>query len=133
MSAESTRPLLLPQNRRLRHLRGIYLRNLSFVRPRGRTIDDAAINKSPEKLAALRESARLQHAASSDNLRPKELRRRSTNLMNSSPLTRQKKLEDTVESRIADVFFSLHCDGKKEALYVSEVSEKATVSLIPGC
>jgi 3'-phosphoadenosine 5'-phosphosulfate sulfotransferase len=53
--------------------------------------------------------------------------------MNASPLARRKKLEDTVESRIADVFFSLHLNGDKEALYVSEVSEKATVSIIPDC
>ncbi|KAB5549500.1 UV radiation resistance protein and autophagy-related subunit 14-domain-containing protein [Coniochaeta sp. 2T2.1] len=127
MSTESnTRPLLLPQNRKLRHLRGIYLRNLSFSRPRGRTIDDAAINKSPSKLEALRETPQLHHAISSESLRPTAGRRRSTNLANASPLTRQKKLEYTVESRIADVFFSLHCDGEEDAIYVSEVAERAT-------
>ena len=130
MSTESnTRPLLLPQNRKLRHLRGIYLRNLSFSRPRGRTIDDAAINKSPGKLESLRETPQLHHALSSESLRPTAGRRRSTNLANVSPLTRQKKLEYTVDSRIADAFFSLHCEGEEEAIYVSEVGERATVSL----
>lgn len=135
MSARSnTRPLLLPQNRKLRHLRGIYLRNLSFVRPRGRTIDDAAINKSPSKLEALRETPQLHHALSTEslrttNLRPTTGRRRSTNLANASPLTRQKRLEYTVESRVADAFFSLHCECEEDAIYVSEVAERATVSL----
>ena len=130
MSTESnTRPLLLPQNRKLRHLRGLYLRNLSFVRPRGRTTDDAAINKSPSKLEALRETPQLHHALSTESFRPTAGRRRSTNLANASPFTRQKKLEYTVESRVADVFFSLHCDGEDEAIYVSEVAERATVSL----
>jgi len=130
MSTEtSTRPLLLPQNRKLRHLRGIYLRNLSFVRPRGRTIDDAAINKSPSKLEALRDAPHLHHALSTESLRPAAGRRRSTNLANVSPLTRQKKLEYTVEGRVADAFFSLHCDGEEDAIYVSEVAERATVSL----
>ncbi len=129
MSTESnTRPLLLPQNRKLRHLRGLYLRNLSFVRPRGRTIDDAAINKSPGKLEALRETPQLHHALSTESLRPATGRRRSTNLANASPFTRQKRLEYTVESRIADAFFSLHCEGEEDAIYVSEVAERATVS-----
>lgn len=135
MSARSnTRPLLLPQNRKLRHLRGIYLRNLTFVRPRGRTIDDAGINKSPSKLEALRETPQLQHALSTESLRTASLRptagrRRSTNLANASPLTRQKRLEYTVESRVADAFFSLHCEGAEDAIYVSEVAERATVSV----
>lgn len=128
MATESTRPLLLPQNRKLRHLRGIYLRNLSFARPRGRTIDDAAINKSPGKLESLRETQQLHHALSTENLRqsPRE-RRRSTNLSNAAPFTRQKRLEFAVENRVADAFFSLHCDGEEDPIYISEVAERATV------
>lgn len=129
MPAESsTRPLLLPQNRKLRHLRGVYLRNLSFGRPRGQTIDDTALNKSPGKLETLRETPQLHHAASSESLRlsPK-VRRRSTNLANASPVTRQKKLEYAVDSRVADAFFSLHCEGENGPIYVSEVEERATV------
>lgn len=131
MSTESTRPLLLPQNRKLRHLRGIYLRNLSFVRPRGRTIDDAAINKSPGKLETLRETQQLHHALSTENLRRPRERRRSTNLSNASPFTRQKRLELAVENRVADAFFSLHYDGEDDPIYISEVAERATVRLRP--
>lgn len=132
MSNESTRPLLLPQNRKIRHLRGIYLRNLSFVRPRGRTIDDAAINKSPGKLEALQETQHLHHARSNESLRqsPRE-RRRSTNLSNVSPFTRQKRLEFAVENRVADAFFTLHSDGDEDPIYISEVAERATVRLRP--
>ncbi|KAK0631439.1 putative UV radiation resistance protein [Immersiella caudata] len=126
MSAEHTRPLLLPQNRKLRHLRGIFLRNLTLARPRGRTIDDAALNKSPEKLEALREAPQLQHARSSEALRPLAGRRRSTNLAGATPVTRQKKIETAFDSKLADAFFSLHVDGDEEPVYVSEIAERAT-------
>ncbi|KAK0732006.1 putative UV radiation resistance protein [Lasiosphaeris hirsuta] len=127
MSTESTRPLLLPQNRKLRHLRGIYLRNLTFTRPRGRTLDDAALNKSPGKLEALREPPQLHHALSSSALRPAG-RRRSTNLGNASPVIRQKKIENVFDSRLADAFFSLHVEGgdDDDPIYTSEIAERAT-------
>ncbi|KAK4239280.1 UV radiation resistance associated protein [Achaetomium macrosporum] len=126
MSAEPTRPLLLPQNRKLRHLRGIALRNLHFSRPRGHTIDDAALNKSPAKLESLRSAPQLHHALSSEDLRPPAGRRRSTNLANASPATRQKKFEDAFSSKLADAFFSLHVGGEEDPIYISEVAERAT-------
>ncbi|TDZ16285.1 UV radiation resistance associated protein [Colletotrichum orbiculare MAFF 240422] len=125
MAPPESRPLLLPQNRKLRHLRGIYLRNLSFVRPRGRTIDDTLLNATPSKLDALRDTPQLHHALSSDNLRPKA-RRRSTALAQASPTTRQRMLQNTVDGRAADVFFSLHCEGEEEPVYISELKERAT-------
>lgn len=135
--ASSSRPLLLPQNRRLRHLRGLSLRNLSFARPRGQTIDDAAINMSPSKLETLRETSKLHQTHSSENLqqlRPQAgKRRRSTNLAGASPLTRQKQLEITVEAKVADVFFTLHCQGEEDPVYISEVGERATVSTESRC
>lgn len=134
MASESFRPLLLPQNRRLRHLKGIWLRNLATARPRGQTIDDASLNKTPEKLEALREAARepgLQQSASSDNLyasiRPRGARRRSTVWAGATPGYRQRKLEDVIEGGMVDTFFSLHCDGEDEPVYISEVIEKAMV------
>jgi hypothetical protein len=127
MSTESTRPLLVPQNRKLRHLRGIALRNLAFSRPRGHSIDDAALNKTPAKLEALRNTPRLQHAPSSEQLRRPAARRRSTNLANASPATRQKKFEETFDSRLADAFFTLHVEGEDDPIYISEVEERATV------
>ncbi|KAK4038997.1 UV radiation resistance protein and autophagy-related subunit 14-domain-containing protein [Parachaetomium inaequale] len=127
MSAEPTRPLLLPQNRKLRHLRGIALRNLAFSRPRGRTIDDAALNNaSPAKLEALRTTPRLHHALSSEDLRPPTARRRSTNLAGASPASRQKQVEDVFDSKLADAFFSLHVERREEPIYISEVEERAT-------
>lgn len=126
MSTESTRPQLLPQNRKLRHLRGIQLRNLTFSRPRGRTIDDAALNKSPAKLESLREAPKLHHAHSSEALRSPTGRRRSTNLTNTTTVTRQKRIEYMFDSKLADAFFSLHVDGNDDPIYISEIEERAT-------
>jgi len=126
MASEASRPLLLPQNRKLRHLQGIYLRNLTLTRPRGQTIDDAALNKSPQKLEALREP-QLHHTQSSEELRPQKARRRSSNWAAATPVFRQKKLEDVIDARMADTFFTLHVKGRDvdEPVYISEVVEKA--------
>jgi hypothetical protein len=137
MATEGSRPLLAPQTRRLRHLQGIYLRNLTLLRPRGHTIDDASLNKTPEKLESLRKSLHepsLQHSASSDdlnaNIRPSGRRRRSTIWAGQSPDYRQRKLEDVIDNGMVDAFFSLHCAGEDEPIYISEVTEKAMVRVI---
>jgi hypothetical protein len=168
---------LSAQNRKLRHLQGIAIRNLTLspaptpTRSRGKTFDDDAIPsalKSPTKTLALRESTALTYSRSSTDLksagreeenvaedegrdsfdsngkgngngglrkpvsptlpvRPaKGMRRRSTlEWANASPLSRQKKLEDITAGRMADTFFTLHMDGHKEPIYISEVAEKA--------
>ncbi|KAL9581931.1 MAG: hypothetical protein Q9203_005701 [Teloschistes exilis] len=68
------RPWLLPSNRKLRHLEGITLRNLSFSQPstpkQSKTIDDELLPstlKTPTKLLALREK-KLEHSRSSSDL-----------------------------------------------------------------
>lgn len=127
MTAEPTRPLLLPQNRRLRHLQGIYIRNITLSRPRGKTIDDAGLNKSPQKLEALREP-QLQHSYSSTDLRrrPVGVRRQSSSQwVGASPDYRQKKLESVIDNRMVDTFFSLHVESQEQPLYISEVVNKA--------
>lgn len=132
MASESSRPLLLPQNRRVRHLQGLYIRNITIPRPRGRTIDDAEINKTSEKLKALQESvpehsrsvADLRHAKT-DLVRPSNMRRRSTAWAHASPGERQKKLEDVIAARLVDSFFTIHCHGHDDPIYISEVVEKA--------
>lgn len=137
MATESSRPLLLPQNRRLRHLRGIYLRKITLSRPRSSTTDDATLNKTAEKLESLRESSedlRLQHSASTQMLNAKALptgrRRRSTVWAGQSPGYRQRKLEDAIDNGVVDSFFSLHCAGEQEPIYISEVIEKAMVCFL---
>ena len=125
------------------------------TRPRGRTIDDESLPyafKSPSKLLAQRENLKLEHSKSSSDLRSSQqhddakgkgkvtsiddsvqsrpsgaaLRRRSTlNWSNASPGVRQKKLEDVADARMADTWFSLHCSGITEPVYISEVVEKA--------
>jgi UV radiation resistance-associated gene protein len=132
--------LTIFQNRKLRHLEGISLRNLAWIkssRPRGQTIDDESIPtslKSPGKLLAQKET-KLEHSKSSHNLRAvaetdssfdiangvpnsprrnvrQTLRRRSTlTWHNESPEVRQKALHDVVSERRLDTFFSLHKEG----------------------
>ncbi|KAI1338718.1 putative UV radiation resistance protein [Xylariaceae sp. FL0016] len=122
---------MLPQNRRLRHLQGIYLRNLSFARPHGRASDDLDADLSSNKHHD-DQQAQLHHSHSSESLRSRpNNRRRSTTLANATPVTRQKQLEYTVESRAADVFFSLHCprdfeDDGDDPIYISETCERST-------
>ena len=123
-------------------------------RPRGKTIDDESLPyalKTPAKILAQREIPKLEHSKSSTDLKPlsktKEtvegedsgsdaqgrprptvgkLRRRSTlNWTNAPPRVRQHKLENVARERMADTWFSLHCDGIQEPVYVSEVVEKA--------
>ncbi|KAL5611755.1 uncharacterized protein BROUX77_001911 [Berkeleyomyces rouxiae] len=66
--AES-QPVLLAENRKLRHLRGVYLRNLTFQPSVGTTHDDSALTK-PKAKGKLRviENGKLPHARSSDDL-----------------------------------------------------------------
>ncbi|KAI9718086.1 MAG: hypothetical protein M1812_004344 [Candelaria pacifica] len=140
-------------------LRNLALPNTS-PHTRRTTIDDESLPqswKSPAKLVAQREH-KLEHSRSSNDLkvRPSKsfetieehaqqpeiklqqirpnigrLRRRSTlNWVGASPNVRQKKLEDVTGGRMADTWYSLHCAGVKEPVYVSEVVEKAMPDLI---
>ena len=142
----------------MRHLQGISLRNFSLSpptsRPRGKTIDDESLPyalKTPAKILAQRESHKLEHSRSSDDLRssPGKLdggadgkqangngspkarpaiskRRRSTySWTNAPPQVRQQQLEDVTLERLADTWFSLHCAGMQEPVYVSEIVEKS--------
>lgn len=134
--SEPRRPRLLPQNRKLRHLKGLSLRNLSFAPSRLRTSDDTGIDTSPRKLEVLRESGQLQASRSSENLRseghaprvrPQRPRTKSLSLAHANPKTRQKKLEELVDGAVGDVFFSLHVAGEEEPVYISEVRERSAV------
>ncbi|KAH7179260.1 UV radiation resistance protein and autophagy-related subunit 14-domain-containing protein [Fusarium flagelliforme] len=134
--AEPRRPRLLAQNRKLRHLRGIWLRNLSFAPTSLRTADDADLATSLNKLPVLRESGQLHPSRSSeslrkdnvrhDALRPQQKRRTSLSLAQVNPVTRQKNLETLFEETVGDVFYSLHVDGDAEPVYISEVRERST-------
>ena len=55
-----------------------------------------------------------------------KLRRRSTlDWTNALPEVRHKKLENVASERLADTWFSMHCQGIEEPLYVSEVVDRA--------
>ncbi|KAM0248349.1 hypothetical protein ACHAP5_003521 [Fusarium lateritium] len=133
--AEPRRPRLLAQNRKLRHLHGIWLRNLSFAPTSLRTADDADLATSLSKLPVLRETNQLHPSKSSESLRkdskrpdlrPQQKRRTSLSLAHVNPLARQKKLETLFEESAGDVFYSLHVDGNDDPIYVSEVRERST-------
>ncbi|KAI9750037.1 MAG: hypothetical protein M4579_006631 [Chaenotheca gracillima] len=150
---------LLPSNRKLRHLQGISLRNLTLstevTRPRGKTIDDESLPqtwKSPAKLLAQREERELGHSKSSSDLSgnarkasmqfgrlegqlgPKPLerpsiskgRRRSTLTWPQGTFASgHRTLEDVVGERMADTWFSIHCESQEGPIYVSEIVPKA--------
>ncbi|EAW13184.1 putative UV radiation resistance protein (UVRAG) [Aspergillus clavatus NRRL 1] len=145
------KPWLFPSNRKLRHLQGVSIRNLVITPPlsraRGKTIDDEEIPnslQSPSKILAQSAIRPLHISRSFTNLpsvpitngdnpdtnehQPgSRLRRRSTLPWNDpNPRTRQVKLEDITKIRMADTWFSIHCDGIDTPIYVSEVVENAT-------
>ncbi|EEH15745.1 hypothetical protein PABG_05832 [Paracoccidioides brasiliensis Pb03] len=116
-------------------------------RPRGKTIDDDNVPnalQTPAKLLSKLESRPSIHQSRSftdlkrgdqspdaSNIEkerkpdPPMSRRRSTlPWAGASPFIRQHKLEAIAGNRMADSFFSLHCAGIDEPIYVSEVVEK---------
>lgn len=125
------RPLLSPHNLRLRHLKAVHVRNLTFARPRAQTIDDVDLNTaSSSKLAAVPESPSFttDDIPSRTQGRPAQLRRRSTNWAGKSPNLRHRRLEEVIENGVADSFFSIHCQGLDEPIHISEVVIKSMVS-----
>ncbi|OKL58299.1 hypothetical protein UA08_06604 [Talaromyces atroroseus] len=145
----------ISRNRKLRHLQGLSVRNLFITAPnraRGKTIDDDDIDyssKSPSKLGAQAADRSVTQSRSYTDLKslssnkqsvnggldgndkkpqePQRIRRRSTLPWSGGNLeSRQSKLEDIARSRMADTWFSIHCDGIDSPVYVSEVVEKTT-------
>lgn len=142
------------QNRRLRNVVGIWVRNLDMtpptIRGRGKTIDDDDIPnnlKSPSKFLAQKENQSLHTSRSFSDLKSPSpagqgehvenkkqkkpemgpLRRRSTLPWNDpNPRSRQEKLSEIVKNRMADTFFSIHCDHIEEPLYISETLMRTT-------
>ncbi|KAJ5620276.1 hypothetical protein N7510_004260 [Penicillium lagena] len=149
-SSRRDRPWLYASNRKLRHLHGISIRNLIVTpasRTRGKTIDDDDIPNTlttPSKILA-QNGARTLHSSrsftdlksrtgseshvdrkdSKPEMRPS--RRRSTLPWHDpNPRTRQVRLEDITNSRMADTWFSIHCESPEAPIYVSEVVNNAT-------
>ncbi|KAL9109856.1 MAG: hypothetical protein Q9227_005559 [Pyrenula ochraceoflavens] len=137
------RPRLFPWNRRLRHLLGVSVRNINVVAPlprsRGRTITDddvPAALQSPTKLLAQREANRLKHSSSSTDLKspPKVTSEpqysaktngkpdvHTLSWSATTPFLRQQRLKDAIASTMADSWFSIHCNGVSDPVYISEV------------
>ncbi|RAL14574.1 putative UV radiation resistance protein (UVRAG) [Aspergillus homomorphus CBS 101889] len=153
-AARRDKPWHFPLNRKLRHLQSISVRNLVVTppsKPRGKTIDDEDVPnslQSPSKVpiadvnqslhpsrsfADLKSSATTNHRPGSHEQAAaiavplRQWHRRNTMPWNApTPRARQTKLEEITSSRMADTWFSLHCDGIGEPVYVSEPVEHAT-------
>ncbi|KAH8705320.1 UV radiation resistance protein and autophagy-related subunit 14-domain-containing protein [Talaromyces proteolyticus] len=153
--AHREKPLFFSTNRKLRHLQGVSIRNLLITPPtrlRGKTIDDDDIPQSlitPTKLIAQEENQSLAHSRSytdlksslssdapavsgkgnkrnDERIKESRRRRRSTLAWSGGDMeSRQSKLEDISRSRLATTWFSIHCDGIDDPVYISEVVENA--------
>ncbi|MCJ1250550.1 hypothetical protein MMC30_007778 [Trapelia coarctata] len=136
------RPWILATNRRVRHLHGISVRNISFDKtkaPEKKVYDADGIflGLSDSVSMADPNTAGEAHGDSNDSKneqldgsgssRPSvgSMRRRSTlSWGNVAPDVRQKKLEEVTGSRLADVFFTIYDAEGNEVIYVSETVEK---------
>ena len=133
--ASTDKPILLPtqvpnpnspkikaMQRKLRHIRGLLCRNVSLqppVRARSSTQDDDTLRtswQSPSKLLT-QENGPHTSMSSSDlkdmMKRPtKTMRRRSTRIYQLGTLEdtvyRQKRWQQVVETRLIDIFFTIH-------------------------
>ncbi|KAI5811113.1 UV radiation resistance protein and autophagy-related subunit 14-domain-containing protein [Peziza echinospora] len=147
------RPLLSASGRKLRHLNGIAIRNVSEIippRPHGKSNDDTSIAgswRSPKQILSVQEEAAIQHSRSSSDLvsmsiaaqassgsgggPPASLRipgrrRRSTRVDMEDPLSMQKFFEEAPSTRLPDTFFTLHhASVGEEPLYISEIIKKS--------
>ncbi|KAJ5894281.1 hypothetical protein N7495_005972 [Penicillium taxi] len=141
------RAWLYASNRKLRHLHGVSIRNLIATPPssraRGKTIDDHDIPNanSPSKIFAQRDSRSLHPSRSFTDLKSRSLQDLPAETRNGSPLPRRRSslpwndpnpqkrqinLEGIMKSRMADSWFSLHCEGIDNPVYVSEVIDQST-------
>lgn len=124
------------------------MRNLAVTpphRPRGKTIDDDDIPNtltSPSKILAQNGTRNLHQSRSFTDLKSRTSQENHTEKPNPekrlssrrstlpwsdpNPRTRQVRLEDITNSRMADTWFSIHCDGGDAPIYVSEVVDHAT-------
>lgn len=93
------------QNRKLRNLQAISIRNVSLeqappTRRRTKTIDDDAIPqtlKSPAKMVALREHSTLEHSRSSTDLRSAGATGAATDGATGSPVKEKERLADRTQ------------------------------------
>ncbi|PHH75217.1 hypothetical protein CDD82_4538 [Ophiocordyceps australis] len=125
--SEPRRPRLLAHNRRLRHLKGLSLRNLVL----GPETDDgmAGVRPSPSTDNAscdrdIAASSIISSNAAAWSHRGSNGKHRTSSL-GSSSATRSRQLDALVNSSLADVFFSLHAapaaDPDPDPIYVSEL------------
>ncbi|KAI1004235.1 hypothetical protein K3495_g3976 [Podosphaera aphanis] len=121
MVNELLRPLLLPQNRKIRHLRGIYLRNLRF----NQANDDITSKKRFTEQVSQLHVSESHHDRSIESLPSSKLPSGSVGEASTISDDHEKRLEEMIESRVADTFFTIHCASQNVPIYISEVVEKS--------
>ncbi|POS87758.1 hypothetical protein EPUL_001074 [Erysiphe pulchra] len=121
MTVEPPRPLLLPQNRKIRHVQGIYLRNLTLPSLVDTIADDGS-KKSGTKFRSFQvHKPPLQRSNSFQDNVLQELQKYSTNWEGASASLRQRTLEQVIVNNSADTFVTLHCASQVEPIYISEI------------
>ncbi|RDA85926.1 hypothetical protein CP532_0825 [Ophiocordyceps camponoti-leonardi (nom. inval.)] len=128
MSSLDRRPRLVAQNRKLRHLKGISLRNLSLNDPSSSSSASASASASASETATASASIAAHPpngAGAHDDILNHSLPLKAglSPHLPSAAVTRHKKLRKLVETSVAQVFFSLHVDEEVEPVYVSELRQ----------
>ncbi|RDA91554.1 hypothetical protein CP533_4343 [Ophiocordyceps camponoti-saundersi (nom. inval.)] len=133
MSSSDRRPRLVAQNRKLRHLRGISLRNLSLDDPSSASSASASASSSSSSTASAPAPAPAPTSLATslnggghhdDILDPSlPLKAGLSPHLPSAAVARHTKLRTLVEASVAEVFFSLHVNDEAEPVYVSELRQ----------
>lgn len=128
MITDSQRPLLLPQNRRIRHLQAIYLRNLSLTLPQdpipshtqsntSHSSTSLAVCLSPHSC----NNPQLPFSESSHCSSLSKLWRQSASWLGVLASSNEREPEQMIDSNAANLFISLHCASQIEPIYISEI------------
>lgn len=141
--------LFVTQDLKVRHLKGISLRNLNFSSlsepsaqgqslaesqcapsrptPNGSFTKDAKLSETVNGVKLMgEENGDASKLSAPPLVRSRTTRRRSDlNWSNTTPMTRQHTLEDVSKERLADVWFNIDCHGLQVPIYVSEIKPKA--------
>ncbi|RKF56286.1 UV radiation resistance-associated gene protein [Erysiphe neolycopersici] len=125
MAVEPPRPLLLPQNRKIRHVQGIYLRNLTLPPSEDAIADNGSKTSGTKSRSFQDHKPPLQRSKSFQDNVLKELQKDSINWAGASASLHQRTLEQVRVNNSADTFITLHCASQMEPIYISEIIENS--------
>ncbi|KHJ31156.1 putative uv radiation resistance protein [Erysiphe necator] len=123
MANDPPRPLLLPQNRKIRHLQGIYVRNLTLPPLDDCITNDISLSSGLRSRSLQVHKPPLQRSNSFQDDELRELQRYNTNRVGASSGLRRKTLDQVMASNSADTFVTLHCASQIDPIYISEIIE----------